>query len=81
MGKYSKAWGALLAGVLVAIPLLTAALSDNKVTLVEWLGILGAVIGSPVVVSLFPANKLDTGDIVEQAKKDPNIDVTVKTAV
>jgi len=80
MARYSKALTALLAGIAVAIPLVIAALSDDKVTLIEWLGILGALIGSPAAVALSPANRLTTGDLTDQIKKNPDINLMNITA-
>jgi len=59
----------------VAVPLLTAAMSDDSVTAGEWLKILAAFLPA-VFVGLSPANKPTTGDLVDQVNKNP--DLTLK---
>jgi hypothetical protein len=81
LSKYNKAFAALGAALLVAIPSYTAASNDGTVSLQEWLTVLGLFLG-PIVVALSPANRLSTGDLVEQVIKNPDINlVDVKADV
>src|SRR3954470_12500346 len=73
--RYNKLWAALLAGLVVAVPLLTSAMSDDSVTAGEWLKIL-AIFLPAVFVGLSPANKPTTGDLVDQVNKNPDLDIT-----
>jgi hypothetical protein len=78
MSRYTKAWAALLAGLIVAVPAFQAAQSDG-VSLGEWLTILGLFV--PAVVSaLAPANKLTTGELVDQIDKNPDVQLKSITA-
>jgi len=74
MTKYNKAFAALLAGLAVAVPSLAAAHQDNSISLQEWLTAFGLFLPA-VAVALAPANRLDTGEILKQANKDPLINV------
>lgn len=75
LSKYTKALSALVAGLVVAIPAFNAANNDGTVSLQEWLTILGLFLPA-VAVALSPANKLDTGDLVNQINKNPDINLT-----
>jgi hypothetical protein len=77
LGRYKKFWYALMAGLVVAVPALTAASQDNNISLQEWLTTLGLFLPA-VVVALSPANKQSTGDIVDAVNADPNIQLEVK---
>jgi hypothetical protein len=70
MSKYTKAWTALVAGLIVAIPAYNAALVGG-VSLGEWLTLLGLFLPA-VGVALSPANKLDTGDLIKQVNANPD---------
>jgi hypothetical protein len=72
MRRYNKLIAAVLAGLLVAVPLLATAFSDDKITAAEWLEILGAFLPA-VFVGLSPANKPTTGDLVDQVNKNPDL--------
>jgi hypothetical protein len=74
LGKYSKLIAAIVGGLIVAVPALEAAQKDG-VSVGEWLTILGLFLPA-VFAALAPANTLSTGDIVDQATKDPNVNVT-----
>jgi hypothetical protein len=74
-GKYNKLVYAVLGGLIVAIPALKVAQEDG-VSLGEWLTILGLFLPA-VFAGLAPANVLPTKELVEQAIKDPNIDLKV----
>ena len=80
LGKYNKAIAAVLAGVVVAIPVAIQALSDNQVTATEWLEILGSFLPA-VGVLLSPANRLDNGQLVNEINKNPDINLKPVTAV
>jgi hypothetical protein len=75
MQRYWKFWVAFLAGLAVAIPSLTAASQDGNVSTQEWLTALGLFLPA-IVVALAPANKLTTGDLVDQVNKNPDLDIT-----
>ena len=77
--RYSKLIAAILAGLLVAVPLLIAALDDDKVTAAEWLKILSAFLPA-VFVGLSPANQPTTGDLVDLVNKNPDITLQQVTA-
>ncbi len=77
LGKYSKLIAAIVGGLIVAIPAFEAAQSGG-VSTGEWLTILGLFLPA-VFAALAPANKLTTGDLVDQAQKNPDVDV--KTVV
>jgi hypothetical protein len=72
--RYNKALAAFAAGLLVAVPALTAAANDNNVSLQEWLTIVGLFLPA-VFTALAPANKQTTGDLVDQINKNPDIDL------
>jgi len=72
--KYSKLIAALLAGLVVAVPILTAGAQDGHLSLFEVLSTL-ATFFPAVVVGLSPANKLDTADLVSQINKNPDINL------
>jgi hypothetical protein len=72
MSRYNKLFAAILAGLAVAVPLLITALNDDKITGAEWLEVL-AVFQPAVFVGLSPANKLTTGDLVDQVNKNPDL--------
>jgi hypothetical protein len=72
--RYNKLWAALLAGLAVAIPSLVAAAQDNQISLQEWLTVLGLFLPA-AVVGLSPANRLTTGDLVDQINKSPDVNL------
>jgi hypothetical protein len=75
-GKYNKFVYAVIAGLAVAVPALSAANNDGTISLQEWLTILGLFL--PAVATIVaPSNTLDTGELVKQAIKNPDIDLTV----
>jgi hypothetical protein len=74
--RYSKALAAVSAAVVVAIPAFTAANQDGNVSLQEWLTVLGLFLPA-VFVALSPANKLTTGDLVDQIEKNDSIGLKV----
>jgi hypothetical protein len=73
--RYTKLLAALLAGLVVAVPALTAASQDGTISLQEWLTVIGLFLPA-VFVGLSPANKLTTGDLVDQVNKNPDLDIT-----
>lgn len=79
MSRYNKLFAAILAGLAVAVPLLVTAMSDDKITAAEWLQTLAAFLPA-VFVGLSPANKLTTGDLVDQVNKNPDIALVPPTA-
>jgi hypothetical protein len=72
MARYRKAWAALLAGLLVAVPALSAANNDGTISTQEWLTVLGLFLPA-VFTALAPPNKPTTGDLVDQINKNPDI--------
>jgi len=80
MSRYNKLFAAILAGLAVAVPLLITALSDDKITASEWLETLAAFLPA-VFVGLSPANKLTTGDLVDQVNKNPDLDLVAKVGL
>jgi hypothetical protein len=79
LGRYSKFWYALLAGVAVVIPSLTAASQDNQISLQEWLTALGLFLPA-IAVALSPANKQTTGDLVDAINRNPDLNL-MRTSV
>jgi hypothetical protein len=77
LSKYTKAISALVTGLVIALPALNAANNDGTVSLQEWMTILGLFVPA-IVVALSPANKLDTGDLVNQINRNPDIDLVAK---
>jgi hypothetical protein len=77
-GRYTKLVYAILAGLVVAVPAWAAAQNDG-VSLGEALTILGLFLPA-VAAGLSPANKLATGDLVEQINKNPDIELNQVTA-
>jgi len=77
--EYTKFLSALIAAIVVVIPAYQAAQTDG-VSLGEWLTLAGLFVPA-LVVALSPANQLPTKELVDQAIKDPNIDLQVKGIV
>jgi hypothetical protein len=77
--RYVKLLSALLAGLVVAVPALIAAMGDNNLSLQEGLTVLGLFVPA-VAVALSPANKLGTAELVKQAIEDPEINIKVGPA-
>jgi len=75
-GKYNKFVAALIAGLVAALPALQAAQPDG-VSLQEWLTIAGLFLPA-LAVALAPANALPTKELVDQALKDPSIDLKIE---
>jgi hypothetical protein len=74
--EYWKFLSALVAAVIVVIPAYQAAQTDG-VSLGEWMTLVGLFVPA-VAVALSPANQLPTKELVDQAIKDPNINLEVK---
>lgn len=72
MLKYAKAWSALAAGVVVAIPSILAASSDGHITTAEWIQIVGLLVPA-IAVALSPANGLTDVQLVQQVLASKNV--------
>lgn len=79
MSRYNKLIAAVVAGLVVAVPLLSKDL-DGGVSATEWLEILGVFLPA-VFVGLSPANKQTTGDLVDQVNKNPDLILRQATVV
>ena len=76
LAQYRKFIYAVLAGLAVALPALSAAQTEG-VSTGEWLTILGLFLPA-VVVGLSPANALPTKELVKQIEENPNIDLKIE---